>query len=72
MPHIVAAQRLALPAAGEKQAWKRETAKAQNKLQKSAESQPSGARIVRRVLERHHACLAVMSLSSISQAWSMV
>jgi hypothetical protein len=27
---------------------------------------------VRRVLERHHAYLALRSLSSISQAWSMV
>ena len=43
------AQRLALPAAGEKQARKLETVIAQNKLQKRAESQPSGARFVGRI-----------------------
>jgi hypothetical protein len=40
----LAAQRLALPAAGERQAWKRGTVIAQNQLKKRAESQPSGAR----------------------------
>ena len=40
------AQRSALPAAGEKQAWKRKTAKVQNNVSKRAESQPSGARCV--------------------------
>jgi hypothetical protein len=42
------AQRLALPAAGEKQVQKWKTAKAQNQLQKRGESQPSGARFVGR------------------------
>jgi len=42
------AQRPALPAAGERKDWKRETAIAQKKPKKRAESQPSGARIVRR------------------------
>jgi len=42
----VSAQRLALPAAGGKKAWKRETAIAQTKAKKRAESQPSGARTV--------------------------
>ena len=39
-------QRPALPAAGEDQLAKRETAIAQDQLQKRAESQPSGARFV--------------------------
>ena len=38
-----AAQRCALPAAGENKNRKRETAKAQKQFQKRAESQPSGA-----------------------------
>ena len=37
---MIAAQRLALPAAGENQLTKRETAKVQNSLQKCAESHP--------------------------------
>jgi hypothetical protein len=41
-----AAQRLALPAAGENKTAKRKTAKAQNQLKKRAESQPSHARLV--------------------------
>jgi len=45
---LLCAQRFALPAAGEKKVWKRETAKAQNNLQKRAQSQPSDARFVRR------------------------
>ena len=43
IPILPAAQRLALPAAGEKQLTKRKTVKAQNRLQKRADSQPSGA-----------------------------
>jgi hypothetical protein len=41
-----AAQRPALPAAGENQLTKRETFIVQKQLQKRAESQPSGARFV--------------------------
>ena len=43
---LFSAQRPALPAAGEKQDQKRETAKAQEKPKKRAESQSSGARCV--------------------------
>ena len=48
LKHIrMCAQRLALPAAGENQLAKRETAKVQNISKKRGESQPSGARFVR-------------------------
>ena len=43
---VASAQRLALPAAGEKQARKRNPPKLRTKLQKRAQSQPSGARFV--------------------------
>lgn len=44
------AQRLALPAAGEKENQKRKTVITQKQAQKRAESQSSGARFVRRML----------------------
>ena len=49
-----AAQRLALPAAEEKQDWKRETAEAQKNSKKRGESQPSGARCVGRLSMEFH------------------
>jgi hypothetical protein len=52
------AQRPALPAAGENQTGKREPAIAQIQLQKRADSQPSGARNVRRPLPRYLIALA--------------
>jgi hypothetical protein len=50
-PQIVlqAAQRSALPAAGEKKAWKRKTSEVQKKFKKRGDSHQSGARCVRRL-----------------------
>ena len=63
-----AAQRLALPAAGENKARKRKTAKATKKLQKRADSQPSGAHCVGRT---HGMGLSVLEKNTINLTKSL-
>jgi hypothetical protein len=63
---VGASQRLALPAAGEKKAWKRETAKAQEKGRKT----PSPSRPVHAVLGGNYYFSIRASQARTSGSWS--